>query len=219
MVLIVLLTLVAVVPVVWGLLTGPGVRTEPVDTSKTQPANTELDGEWTIVDGERPNTTAVGFTFEELLPSDARVTSGTTFDVVGEATIEQETLTAGHVEVDMTTIGSDRDVRDENVRRKLFETDQYPTSSFKITEPIDLSHLPEDGSAGEIEVTGDLTIKDQTHEISDTFKAVRDDDQLLISGAPIINRNEFGVESPEMIAAEIADEGELNIRLAFAKEG
>ena len=39
----------------------------------------------------------------------------------------------------------------------------------------------------------------------------------MVSGAVPIDRNEFGVESPEMIAAEIADMGEVNILLSLQK--
>lgn len=216
--LILIFALVAVGPVLWALINGPGVKTEPLDASKAKPAETEIDGEWEIEQGRPPNTSSVGFTFEELLPSDARVTSGSTTEVSGGVTIEAGTLTAGEVIVDMTEITSDRDVRDVNVRNKLFETDQFPESTFKITKAVDVSHLPDDGTVGEVEITGDLTIKGETKEITDKFQAVRDGERLIVSGSPVIDRNEFGVESPEFIAAEIADEGELNIRLSMSKK-
>lgn len=217
-VLIVALALVAVVPVMWALLSGPGVKTEPLDASNASAAETDVDGRWVVDQGRPPNTSSVGFTFEELLPSDRRVTSASTTEVDGEILVESETVQSGEVTVDMRELTSDRDVRDVNVRRKLFEADQYPYSTFEITEPIDVSHVPADGTPGEVDVTGELTVKDNTREISETFQVLRDGERLIISGSPVVDRNDFGVESPEFIAAEIADEGEINIRLSLSKE-
>lgn len=217
-VLIVGLALFAVVPVIWALFTGPGVKTEPLDASNASTAETEVDGTWGVDQGRPPNTSSVGFTFEELLPSDRRVTSGSTDEVTGEVVIQSGELTEGEVSVDMREISSDRDVRDENVRNKLFETNEFPHSTFTITEPVDVSEVPGDGTPGDVAVTGNLTIKGNTKEITETFTVLRDGERLIISGSPVIDRNDFGVESPEFIAAEIADEGEINIRLSFSKK-
>lgn len=219
LVLIVALAAFALLPVLYAVIMGPGVKTEPLDATDAQPASTSVDGQWEVVPGNPPNTSSVGFTFDELLPNEARSTSGSTQDVAGELVVEQGELTSGEIVVDMNDVVTDQEVRDENVRNKLFETDEYPTSSFVITEPVDVSQLPEDGTPGTVELTGDLTIKGRTHEVTDTFTALRDGSHLVVSGDLVIDRNDYGVESPQMIAAEIADEGEINIRIALAKAG
>lgn len=216
-VLIVALALFAIVPVVASLFFGPGVRTEQLDAEGAAPASTEINGQWEVVQGTPPNLTSVGFTFNELLPNEQKSTSGSTQSVDGSVTIEEGTLTAGSVTVDMTNLTTDSDVRDENVRRKLLETADYPEATFEVTEPADVSHLPEDGTAGTVELTGELTIKGETNPVTHEFNALRDGENLVVSGAVPIDRNEFGVESPEMIAAEIADMGEVNILLSLQK--
>lgn len=216
---IVVLMLFAVVPVVYAMVMGPGVRTEGLVADGAEPATTDINGEWQIVIGSPPNSSSVGFTFEELLPGERTVTSGSTQDVTGYVTIEDGVLTAGEVVVDMTDVQTDRAVRDESVRNKLFETSDYPESTFVITEPADVSQLPDDGTVGTVELTGDLTIKGHTNEVTGEMDALRDGDRVIVSGDIIINRHDYGVESPEFIAAEIADEGEVNIRLALSKEG
>lgn len=217
-VLIVILGLVAVVPVIISLFLGPGVRTEPLSAENAQPASTEINGEWSVVEGRPPNTTSVGYTFNEILPGERTRTSGSTTDVTGSVTIEEGTLTAGEVNVDLTNITSDRDVRDENVRNKLLETHDYPTAAVTITEPVDVSSVPEDGTPGTVSLAGDLEIKGTTLPFEEDFQVLRDGESVVVSGTVIIDRNAYGVESPEMIAAEIAEEGEINIRLSLAKE-
>ncbi|AIT61066.1 YceI family protein [Corynebacterium doosanense] len=217
-VLIVLLAAVALVPVLWAAIAGPGVKTGPLDASDAEPATTDINGTWQVTPGTPPNTSSVGFTFDEILPNEERSTSGSTQGVSGSVVVEEGQITAGEIIVDMTNVVTDRDVRDESVRNKLFETSRFPTAAFHITDPVDVSHVPDDGTAVPVELTGDLTIKGHTHEITHTFDALRDGDSIVISGSPVIDRNDYGVESPEMIAAKIADEGTIDLRLSFRKD-
>ncbi|AKK11067.1 YceI family protein [Corynebacterium uterequi] len=217
-VLIIALGLFAVVPVLWAAIASPGVQTGGLEAAKAKPATTAVDGSWVLDSGTPPNTSSVGFTFDELLPGDQRRTSGSTQDLQGHIEVAGGVVTEGEIVVDMTGIDSDREVRDVNVRRKLFETDQHPTASFTLTEPVDVSHVPEDATVAKVTLTGDLTIKGHTNEITGEFDALRDGDRIVVAGTPTINRNDFGVISPEMIAAKIADEGVLNIRLSFVKQ-
>ncbi len=216
-VLIVGLGLFSIAPIVYSAVMGEGVRTGGLSADNAQPASTDVNGEWQVVDGRGPNTTAVGFTFFEVLPGERKNTSGTTNDVTGGVSVVDEQLTAGEITVDMTTVETDNERRDTNVRMKILHTDEYPTSTFEITEPADLSTLPEDGTPGAVTLTGDLTIRGETNEITHDFTALRDGDQVVISGDVPINRMDYGVESPELVAAVIDEEGELNIRLAMEK--
>lgn len=216
-VLILLAVLVAMVPLVLNLFSGRGVKTEGIDEAALKPASTEIDGEWSVTNRPGPNRSSAGFTFDEVLPGERRTTSGSTLGVTGAVSIEAGTLTAGEVEVDMTSLTSDSDVRDNNVRRKIFLTDQYPVSTFVITQPVDVSHVPDDGSITQVELTGDLTIMDETNQITDTFNVARSGDQLLVAGDIHINRMDYGVETPDFIAATIDEEGEINIRINLTK--
>ena len=65
-VLIVLLTAVAIGPMVYSLLKGAGVKTEPVSADGAKAASTELDGTWEVAKGRANNHTSVGFTFNEF---------------------------------------------------------------------------------------------------------------------------------------------------------
>lgn len=214
-ILIVGIGLVSIAPMVYSLIMGPGVETEDLDASGAQPASTDMNGDWVIGVGDAANLTTVGFTFNEILPAKHKVTSGTTTDVSGGVSVEDETLTAGDIEVEMGTLSTDNERRDVNVRMDILHTDEYPTSTFTITEPVDLSGIPEDGTVGEVTLTGDLTIHGQTNEVSAPFQVLRDGDRVVIGGDIPFNRLDYGVEAPEFVAAKIAEEGELNILLSM----
>lgn len=216
-VIIVGLTLVALVPMFYKLFMGAGVKTEPINAEQTEPATTELDGNWEVIQGNVHNYSSVGFTFAEVLPAEETITSGSTSDVSGQAEIANGIVESALITVNMDELTTDKQVRDENMKTKLFETSAYPESTFELTEPVDLSNLPEDGSLGEVELTGDLTIKDQTQSVTAPFQAVRDGDTIVLGGDIQINRLDFNVITPDMIAAKIDEEGAVNIRLTLEK--
>lgn len=216
-VLIVALALVAVVPVMVALAMGPGVRTEGLSAENAQPASTDINGEWHVAHTRDENTTSVGFTFFEILPSDRRETSGSTQAVEGYATIEGGTLKAGEITVDMAEVSTDNERRDINVRTKILNTNQYPTATFSVTEPADVSRVPGDGTPGKVTLDGEMEIRGETRPLSHEFDVLRDGDRLILSGDVLIDRHEYGVESPDFVAAKIDDTGELNIRIALEK--
>jgi len=217
-ILIVVLALVAVVPMLFAVAMGPGVKTEGLKAEGAAPASTDINGEWHVAHQRgNANTTSVGFTFFEILPSDRRQTSGSTQSVEGWATIEQGTLQAGEIVVDMTDVSTDNERRDINVRNKIFHTNEYPTATFSITEPVDVSEVPGDGTPGKVTLAGEMEIRGETRPLSHEFDILRDGDHVVVSGDIEINRNEYGVESPEFVAAKIDDTGELNIRIMLKK--
>ncbi|WP_314859582.1 YceI family protein [uncultured Corynebacterium sp.] len=217
-VIIVLLAVFALGTVVMSLLNTPGVQTPELNADNAKPASTDVGGEWQVVTGDAPNISSVGFTFDEILPSDKRTTSGSTQAVRGTVTVDDVTLQpGGRIEVDMTSINTDTQRRDVNVRTKLFDTDNYPDAAFEVTKPVDLSALPDDGSVGTVTVPGKLTIKGETREVQPEFQAVRDGDKLTVSTVLRFNRLDYGVKTPEFIAAKVSEEGDLNVLLTFKK--
>lgn len=217
-VLIVGLGLVSVGPMLYSLIMGPGVTAGELNADSAEPPSTEMDGEWVVTAGDGVNPTAVGFTFNEILPAEKKVTSGATTDVSGQASVSDSTLTDGEIVVEMDNLTTDNDRRDVNVRMKILHTDEFPTATFTLSDPVDLSGVPEDGTPGEVDLTGDLTIHGVTNEVSAPFQVLRDGEKVILAGDILFNRLDFNVESPDFVAAKIAEEGEVNILLSLEKE-
>ncbi len=216
---IVALAGLAFVPLISALLGGGGgVKTEGIDESHLRSATTDVDGEWAASTKPGPNQTSAGFTFFEILPAEKKVTSGSTRSVSGGVTVEGGTLRSGEITVDMATLTTDSDVRDNNVRSKILSTDQFPEATFTLTKPADVSQVPDDGTVTQVELTGDLTIRGQTREVSQPFNVARSGENVLVAGDIPIKRSEYGVETPELVAAKIADDGEVNIKVNLQKK-
>ena len=213
----ILAVLVAFIPLARTLFFSHGVKTEGINESALAEASTDLDGTWTVTNRPGPNQTSAGYTFDEVLPGERRTTSGSTQGVHGSVTIEAGTLTSGEITVDMTHLTSDSDVRDESVRQRILHTAQYPEATFKVTQPADVSGVPADGTVGSVELTGDLTIHGTTRQISQQFDVARSGKSLIVAADIPINRLDYGVETPELVAAKIHEEGEVNVRVNMQK--
>ncbi|MDO5031607.1 YceI family protein [Corynebacterium sp.] len=216
-VLIVACSMVALGPLAYSLYMGRGVKTEPINAEHTKPATTELDGSWRVVKGSPHNFTSVGFTIDEILPAEKTATSGSTKDVTGQAEIKGTTVEEASIVVNMDELTTDKKVRDQNMKTKLFETSTYPAASFTLTKPVDLAEVPADGSLGKVELTGDLEIHGVSKEITQEFEVARDGETILLGGDIPVNRLEYGIETPEMIAAKISEVGAINVRVTLQK--
>lgn len=211
--------IVIVGPVLYRLATSDGTHTEDFTVSGLPPASAGVDGDWDIVAGKGRNTTAVGYTFGELLPSDARTTSGSSQAVTGSVRVRDGELVEGEVVVDMTEMRSDIERRDINVRMTIFSTDEYPRARFEVAEPVDVSGVPDDATPMTVDVPGRLTIRGVTRDVVAPMEVIRTGDHILITSDLPINRLEYNVRTPDFAAALIDEDGELNIRLVLEPAG
>ncbi|HYK43906.1 MAG TPA: YceI family protein [Parafilimonas sp.] len=89
-----------------------------------------------------------------------------------------------NVSVDATTVNTGVDMRDNHLKKEeYFNTAKYPAINFTST------HIT--GDANGYTVSGRLTIKGTTKEISFPFTAVRQGDGFIFSGNFSINRKDF----------------------------
>ncbi|KQB85725.1 YceI family protein [Corynebacterium lowii] len=215
---IALIAVLSILPTVLNALNGPGVKTEELNTQGATAASTSVNGHWEVTDRAGENITSAGYTFHEILPGDKRITSGSTTHVEGSLSVDNDTLVQGLITVDMSEVASDNERRDINVRTKILETDTYPTADFEVTEPVDLSTIPDDGTVGEVAVPGKLTLHGHTEDVTATLKVLRSGDSVVVSGDIPISRADYAVETPDFVAASIDEEGEINILLALEKK-
>ena len=110
----------------------PGTTTIPAD---------ELTGDWAIGAGS-----TAGYRLDEVLNGTDVTVVGSTDQVSGTVTVDGEAVTAATVTVDVASIATDSGNRDQYFRTVALETEQFPTATFTLTEPIDAG-VPADGDA------------------------------------------------------------------------
>jgi polyisoprenoid-binding protein YceI len=101
------------------------------------------------------------------------------------------------IAIDANTVNTGINARDNHLRKEeYFNVAQYPKISF-VSRRITNS-----GKPGEYLLTGDLTIKGTTKEISFPFTVTSKNDGLLFSGECKLNRRDFKVGGSSVVMSD-----------------
>ncbi|HEX5013903.1 MAG TPA: YceI family protein [Candidatus Limnocylindrales bacterium] len=182
-----------------------------------------LDGTWTVDPSLGSfsdfSGSFVGYRVQEELASIGAATAvGRTPNVTGSVTLDGTTVSAADFTADLTTLQSDDDRRDGQLRRQALETATYPTATFTLTQPIELSAAPADGEAVSATATGDLTIHGVTNSVSIPIEARLAGDVVTVTGSTEIVFADYGMSSPQsFIVLSIADRGTMEFQLQLTK--
>lgn len=199
------------------------VAGEP-DSTDTTVADGGISGTWTVdaetgeFDYESATGSFAGFRIDEELASIGRTEAvGRTGDVSGTVVIDGTTVTSADIEVDMTKITTNESRRDGRVQSAL-ETDQFPTATFSLTEPIELGDGAADGEAVSVTATGDLTVHGVTQQVQVPMEAQLVDGTVVLVGSTEITFADFDVEVPSApVVVSVADVGTLELQLLLTR--
>ena len=194
---------------------GDGATTTPADDiSGTWAVDTET-GEF---DFESATGTFAGIRIsEELASIGATEAVGRTGDVTGDVVIDGTTVTSADIEVDLTTITTNNSRRNSKVQEAL-ETDQFPTATFSLTDPIELGAGAAEGEKVSVTGTGDLTIHGVTRSVEVPLEAQLVDDTVVLVGSTELTFSDFGVEVPSApVVVSVSDTGTLELQLLLTR--
>jgi polyisoprenoid-binding protein YceI len=155
---------------------------------------------------------------EELANIGAATAVGRTPEVTGSLTLDGQTITAIDISTDLSTLQSDKNQRDGQLKRQALETDQFPTATFSLTSPIDLGSVPADGQVIQATATGDLTIHGVTKSVEIPVEARLSGDVVTVTGSIDILFADYSINRPTSFAVlTIADHGTMEFQLQLTK--
>jgi polyisoprenoid-binding protein YceI len=93
----------------------------------------------------------------------------------------------------------------------------YPTATFKLTQPIDLGALPADGVTVSVPATGQLTLHGTTKTVTTTIAAKRTGGTIEVNGTIPVVFADYGIPNPTFGPATTEDHGEIEFLVAFTK--
>lgn len=112
---------------------------------------------------------------------------GRTDQVTGSITVESSgtttTLTAASLTVDMSSLTSDKTMRDNRLRTEGLETDSFPTATFVLTAPVEVPAAALSGTASDITLTGDLTVHGVTKSVQIPAQAQLVNGTIQVAGS------------------------------------
>lgn len=196
----------------------------PTAASATDATTSGVAGTWTVDTSigsfsfEDSTGTFVGFRVEEELSGIGSTTAvGRTPEVAGTMTIDGTTVSAVSVEANMDAITTNESRRDDNARGAL-DTDEFPTATFVLTQPIDLGDAAASGEPVQVAASGDLTIHGTTLPVEIPLEAQLVDGVVVVVGSVEVVFADYGVSVPDApIVVSAEDHGIIELQLFFTR--
>jgi polyisoprenoid-binding protein YceI len=143
---------------------------------------------------------------------------GTTDQVAGEIALDKSDLSAtqvGVIQVNARTLVTDDDRRNQAIRNRILNTDNYEFITFTPTEISGLEGTAAVGQEFTFQITGDLTIRDVTKPVVfDVTAQLVSEDQLTARAETKIQRGDFNLVIPSVpFVANVGEEIALEINL------
>jgi polyisoprenoid-binding protein YceI len=193
----------------------------PAAASSAAPVSaTGVAGTWNVTTGSE-----AGYRVRERLanlPAESDAV-GRTSDVTGSITVESNgdgaRLAAGTLTVNTTTIVSNESRRDNRLRSEGLQTDQYPTATFTVTQPVDVPAAALAGTATNLTLTGDLTLHGVTKTVQIPAEAQLVGNTVQVAGTFTFPLADFQISAPNVggFILSIADQGTLEFLISFSK--
>jgi polyisoprenoid-binding protein YceI len=189
----------------------------------------EFAGTWTVDNtsgefdrqGEVYSRSYAGYRIdEELAGRGANTAVGRTDDVTGTMTIEGTSITGVDIEVDLATLESDQDRRDNAIGDRGLEYERFPTATFKLTEPIDVGEEPEAGETIEEDATGDFTLHGVTKSITVPLEAKWTGERIEVVASFDVALADYDIEPPTIPGRVLSvdETGKVEMALNFVKQ-
>ena len=144
---------------------------------------------------------------------------GVTSRIEGNLDVDLANPTAatGLFEVDLTTLKTGIDMRDQHLRERFVHTDSFPKATFRLTRltKIGTPSLP-DGQPVNVEAQGEMTIHGVTKPVAVagmvTYRKENEETQARLPGDLIhvdvsfpILLSDFNIERPKMLFMKLSD--------------
>ena len=192
-----------------------------VPTSSSSPAPVTGASTFQIVPAQ---TTASYSVYENLIfenkPNNDAI--GTTHSVQGGFQIRtgaSPLVAAMNITVDLRTLQTDSQMRDNYVRRHALETDTYPTATFVSTSTQGLPTIYSDGQTVHFQLIGNLTMHGKTNkEVFDVQGKVVGN-TVTGTATSTVYMTDFGIQPPNLANIAIAQNKVLITITFIAKEG
>jgi polyisoprenoid-binding protein YceI len=173
---------------------------------------TSGSGRWTVADGSE-----AGYRVREklaFLPAKNDAV-GRTPDITGAAEStgsgDDLTIATASFKIDVSTLTSDEDRRDQRIRTIGIESDRFPTATFELSEPIELS-------TERVSATGDLTLHGVTKRVTIPLQARVSGSTLDAVGSLTFPWGDFDMTAPSVAGfVSVEDEATLEFDLKLTR--
>jgi polyisoprenoid-binding protein YceI len=159
----------------------------------------------------------LGYRIQEVLSGLDTEAAGRTNDAAGTLTIDGTSAAAAEFTVNMASMTSDSSRRDDQFRTRIMTVDEFPTSTFVLTSPIDFGSVPTEGTTITATATGDLTLRGVTNSVTFDVQAKLENGRIGVLGNIPILFSDYEIPDPSNQVATVKDDGFLEFVLVFER--
>ncbi|MCA9836220.1 MAG: YceI family protein [Trueperaceae bacterium] len=158
------------------------------------------------------------FYINEVLMGNDKEVIGTTNLVTGEVSFDlanPQAAQVGTITIDASDLTTDDNRRNNQLRNRILQTGQYQFITFT---PTGITGIPETVAVGdsfEVEIIGDLTIKETTSSVTfATTVTVVSENEISGTGSTMIEYADYDIAIPSVPLVARVDQ-EVRLELAF----
>ena len=148
---------------------------------------------------------------EQFLSQDLPVQAvGKTNAVEGQFQFSQDGQPTGEVtsiKVDLRTLTSDSQRRDNAIKTRWLESETYPFAEFVSTEAQNLPASYNEGDEVSFKLVGDITIRDVTKPVTFDVTGALQGDTVTGTATTLIYMKDFGFEAPNIAGVLTVQDG------------
>jgi polyisoprenoid-binding protein YceI len=171
-----------------------------------------IDGTWNVGDGSK-----VQYRIQETLSGQSNEATGQDTSVTGQMVIAGTTVTSASFTVDMKKFETNEDLRNTQFHNRIMNTAKFPTATFELTAPIDLTAIPENLTQVTVQATGKLTLHGTTNTVTFDLLARRNGAHIEVNGTIPVTFSDYGISNPSGGPAKVGDNGDLEFLLILTK--
>jgi polyisoprenoid-binding protein YceI len=167
-----------------------------------------VTGTWTVGAGS-----LAGYRVDEILFGQTHTAVGRTSKVTGGIVISGTEVTAAAFTVDMASVKSDQGSRDAQFDGFIMRTFDHPHATFRLTQPIQLGRVPQDGQTISATAVGDLDLRGVTRSVTFTVQAERLAAAIDIQAEIPITYSLWHIPNPSFAVARLGRTGTIEVLL------
>jgi polyisoprenoid-binding protein YceI len=175
------------------------------------------DGAWKV---SQDGASYVGYRVKEQLaflnsPNEA---VGRTTAVTGTMEVAGDTVEQVRIEADLTQLTSDEDRRDNAIRQRGLESEQFPTATLELAEPLKLASTPAQGEDVRGQGKGRLTVHGITREVELDLQGRWTGETIQVAGQLPVKMSDFQIEPPRFGPVVSIEDGlTIDLNLVFER--
>lgn len=186
----------------------PAPRVDIMETLDTTDLES-LNGTWEVSNGSY-----AGYRVDEVLRGVDVTVVGRTTNLIGQAIIGDSSVNLGTITVDIASIATDQPQRDSYFRSNIAEVRQYPTATFELRTPIDLTAIQ---NGNTIDLIGDLTLHGVTKEVTIEAQIGHYDDSIEVAGSVPITWSDYTILAPSLGFVTVEKSGSIEFLLHLSR--